>query len=102
MSAAASVANKDIQPASIRLGRRAGGACNRLLEVGKLLAAAGTQLLEQRDVLACLIHLPGLDVELAQIFERAFVLGVEVERFAIERVGLLVVSGFAQAEPHQI
>ena len=49
-----------------------------------------------------LVDLPGLDIELAQIFERALVLGIEVERLAVERVGLLVVAGLAQAEAHQI
>src|SRR5215813_5373131 len=71
---------------------------DRLLEVGELLAAARAELLEQHDVLLRLVELPGLDIELAQIFERALVLRVEIERLAIERVGLLVVAGLAQAE----
>ena len=44
---------------------------------------------------ARLIELPGFDVELAQIFERALVLGVELERLAIEGVGLFIIAALA-------
>src|SRR5262249_62279125 len=66
------------------------------------LAAAGTQPFQEHDVLARLIDLPGFHVEFAQIFERALVLGVEVEGFSVERIGLLVVAGLAQAKTHQV
>jgi hypothetical protein len=75
---------------------------DHLLEVGKLFAARRAQLLEQRHVLPCLVDLPGLHIELAQIFERALVLGVELERLAIEGIGLLGVAGLAQAEAHEV
>src|SRR5262249_57762535 len=100
-SAAASLIGADVTAlVDLRSGRGGRRLRDRLLEVGKFLAAARAELLEQHDVLLRLVELPGLDIELAQIFERALVLGVEIERLAIERIGLLVVAGLAQAEAH--
>src|ERR1700730_6754629 len=102
-SAAASFTGSDIE-ASVHF--RSGCARSRyadgFFKVGKLLATGGAQLLQAHDIFLRLIHLPGLDVELAKIFERTLVIGIEVERLAIERVGLLVVAGLAQAEPHEV
>jgi hypothetical protein len=53
-------------------------------------------------VLARFVELPGLDVKFTEILERPLVLRVEIERLAVERVGLFPVSGLAQAESHQI
>src|SRR5262245_589570 len=85
-----SVTRERIARASIHLG---GG--DRLFEVEHLLASDRTELFQQSEVLARFVDLPGFDVELAQIFERALVLGIEIERLAVEGVGLLVIAGLA-------
>jgi hypothetical protein len=73
--------------------------CDGRFEIGKFFAAGGTQSLEQHGVLARLVDLAGLDVKLAQIFERALVLRIEVERLAVERVGLLPVTVLRRLNP---
>src|SRR5262249_23098001 len=73
----------------------------RLLQILALLAALRAQLLQQSQVLARLGHLARLHVELAQVFERALVVGIELERLAVEGVGLFAVTALAQAEPEQ-
>jgi len=67
------------------------------LQIFQFLAASRTDFLEQRNVFLGLLHLPGLNVKLAQILKRALVLGIEVERLFVEGIGLLVVAGLAQA-----
>src|SRR5262249_46206466 len=84
---------------SVGLG---GGVRDRLLEIGELLATRRAKLLQLVGILFRLLDLSGFDVELAEIFERAFVLRIEIERLAIEREGLLLIAGLAQTEAHQI
>ena len=59
------------------------------MQIFQFLAASRTDFLEQRNVFLDLLHLPGLNVKLAQILKRALVLGIEVERFFVEGIGLL-------------
>src|SRR5262245_28248741 len=81
----------------VRLGRTG----NRLLQIAQFLASSRADFLQQRNVFLGLIELPGLDIEFAQVFERALVLGIEVERLAVECIGLFVIAALAQAESHQ-
>ena len=43
-----------------------------------------------------------LDVKLAQVFERALVIGLELKRLAIEGVGLVGLAALAQTEAQEI
>src|SRR5205823_787493 len=85
--AIAALTGKYIACASIHLR---GG--ERLFQVEHLLASDRTELFQQSKILARFVDLPGFNVELAQIFERALVLGIEIERLAVEGVGLLIVA----------
>src|SRR4051794_14309071 len=73
-----------------------GGVSYRLFEVLKFLTTFRAKLPQQDNVLLGLLDLARLHIKFAQIFERPLVLGIEIERLAIERIGLLIVACFAQ------
>src|SRR5581483_9935566 len=80
------------------LRRREPCLAHGLLQVLALLAARWAQAGEDGEVLPGLVRLPGLDVELAQVFVGALVIGVEVERLAVVGERARVVARLAQRE----
>src|SRR5262245_17941865 len=73
-----------------------------LLEVIELLAALRAELGKLGFVVARLVHVTDLDEQLALIFERALVIGIELERLLVEGLRGLGVAALAQAEAEQI
>src|SRR5690349_20648510 len=71
--------------------------CDRLFEIGTLLAARGADLRQPRQVFLGLGDIADLDIKLAHIFERALVVGIEIERLLVVSEGVLHVARLAQA-----
>src|SRR5689334_537853 len=86
------------RPSSVRLWScRSDG----LFEILTLFAALGTQFRKHSELLLGFGQLPGFHVELAQIFARALVVGVEVQGSPVEGEGSRIVARLAQAKAHQ-
>src|SRR6186997_2038139 len=74
------------------------GATDGLVEIFPLLAALRTELCQLRSILARLGEIAGLDEQLALIFKRALVVGVEFECLGVKGHGHLPIAALAQAE----
>src|SRR6478672_10504469 len=71
------------------------------LQILTLFATLGALLGQCCELLSGVWKLASLDIQLAQIFVRSLVIGVEVQRLLIEGKRGRVVARLAQAETHQ-
>src|SRR5882672_571575 len=77
---------------------------DRLLQVAVFRAREEARLVERGEALLGLLEVARLQVELARVFERAAVLGVDAQRFVVELLGAGEIRGraLAQAVAHQV
>ena len=93
----ASVARRGL--AAVRLVLR-----DRLLQVAVFRAPERARLVERGEALLRTGEIAGLQVELARVFERAAVPGVDAQRFVVELLGSREIGrrALAQAVAHQV
>src|SRR5439155_7940148 len=84
------------------IGLRRAHLGDRLLEILKLLTALWAELLQVRDLLAGFGDISGLDEELAEIFQRPLVVGIEFERLSVEGESPLGIAALAKAEAQEV
>src|SRR5882672_135674 len=77
---------------------------DRLLQVAVFRAREEARLVERGEALLGLLEVARLQVELARVFERAAVFGVDAQRFVVELLGASEIRGraLAQAVAHQV
>src|SRR6476661_3090192 len=85
---------------ALRSSSVARGGClrNGLFQIAEFFAALRAQGLEPRNIFLRFWHVAHFDIELAQIFERTLVVGIEFERLLIEGQRILPVTALAQTE----
>src|SRR5437667_1580042 len=94
------------QPSVARRSRAAAGLVlrDRLLQVAVFRAPEPARPVERGEALLGLREVARLQVELARVFERAAVPGVDAQRFVVELLGSREIGrrGLAQAVAHQV
>src|ERR1700730_2538556 len=73
-----------------------------LLKVFALFAAAGAEFRQDGELLLGLLHIAGLDIELAEILAGRLVVWLELESLSVIGQRRLEVAGLAQGEAEQI
>src|SRR3984885_15452751 len=73
-----------------------------LLKVFALFAAAGAEFRQDGELFLGLLHIAGLDIELAEVLAGSLVVWLKFKRLGVVSERSFEVAGLAQGEPEQI